>query len=174
MREGGAQAVSENSSRGFPRPIDSTLHGVTDYSVGATLMTVFPKLAGIEGTRSARQIRRAGAIHAGYATLTDYPLGVVKVIPYRVHLAIDAIGAVALAATPFVTGQWKRGPSQWVPHVGLCLFELGSLLMSDPTGHGDYKADVEAVRAANMEDPHRKIENGRPAVTRSAVTPGVA
>ncbi len=61
-----------------PRPIDSTLHGVTDYTAGTTLMTVFPRWAGIEGTESARQIRRAGAIHAGYAMLTDYPLGVVK------------------------------------------------------------------------------------------------
>ena len=41
----------------FPRPIDSTLHGVTDYTVGTTLMTVFPKLAGIEGTESANQVR---------------------------------------------------------------------------------------------------------------------
>ena len=44
-----------------PRPIDSTLHGATDYTVGALLMTVFPTLAGIGGTRSARQIRAAGA-----------------------------------------------------------------------------------------------------------------
>lgn len=161
--------MSESSSAGFPRPIDATLHGVTDYSVGTMLMTVFPKLAGIEGTESARQIRAAGAIHAGYSTLTDYPLGVVKVLPYKTHLAIDAIGALALAATPFVTGQWKKGTSHWVPHVALCLFELGSLLMSDPTGHGDYKADVDAVRRANMEDPARKVHDGR-----MAVTPGVA
>src|SRR3954467_3304260 len=67
----------------MPRPIDSTLHGATDYSVGTLLMTVFPKLAGIEGTRSASQIRTAGAIHAGYSTVTDYPLGVVKLLPYK-------------------------------------------------------------------------------------------
>jgi hypothetical protein len=157
--------MTENSSRGWPRPIDAALHGVTDYSAGLTLMTVFPKLAGIEGTESARQIRISGAIHAGYSTLTDYPLGVVKVIPYKVHLALDALGAIALAATPFITGQYKKGRSHWLPHVGLCLFELGSLLLTDPTGRGDYKADVEKVREANMEDPHRKIHDGPPAVT---------
>jgi hypothetical protein len=161
--------MTENSSRGFPRPIDSTLHGVTDYTVGTTLMTVFPRLAGVEGTSAARQIRAAGAIHAGYSTLTDYPLGVVKVVPYQAHLAIDAIGALALAATPFVTGQYKKGPDQWVPHVALCLFELTSLVFSDPSGRGDYKADVPAVQRSNMEDPHRKIYDGTP-----AVTPGTA
>jgi hypothetical protein len=151
-----------------PRPIDSTLHGVTDYSVGTTLMTVFPKLAGIEGTRSARQIRAAGAIHAGYSTLTDYPLGIVKAIPFKAHLALDALGALALAATPFVTGQWKKGTDQWVPHVALCLFELSSLAMTDPTGKGDFHGDVEAVRQANMEDPKRKIYEGPAAVRRPA------
>jgi hypothetical protein len=151
-----------------PRPIDSTLHGVVDYTAGATLTTVFPRLAGIEGTRSAGQIRTAAAIHAGYSTLTNYPLGIVKILPFRAHLAIDAVGALALAATPFVTGQFKEGRSQWVPHVALCLFELASLAMTDPTGKGDFHGDIEAVREANMEDPKRKIYEGPPAVRRAA------
>ena len=54
----------------FPRPIDSTLHGMTDYTVGTFLLTAFPRLAGIEGTRSARQVRTAAAIHAGYSLFT--------------------------------------------------------------------------------------------------------
>ena len=149
----------------FPRPIDSTLHGGTDYSAGATLLTDLPRWAGVEGTRSARQIRTAAAIHAGYSALTDYPLGVVKVLPYKAHLAMDAVGALALAATPFLTGQYKRGRDQWVPHVALCLFELASLVFTDPTGDGDFHGDVDAVRAANMEDPQAKIRDGRPAVT---------
>jgi hypothetical protein len=148
-----------------PRPIDATLHGVTDYTVATALTTFMPKLLGVEGTRSALQIRAAGAFHAGYSTLTKYPLGVVKLIPYQVHLALDALGAVALAATPFITGQYKEGRSQWLPHVGLALFELNSLLMSDPTGRGDYHGDVEAVRAKNTEDPQRKIYDGRTAVS---------
>jgi hypothetical protein len=149
----------------MPRPVDSTLHGVVDYSAGTFLLTAFPKVAGIGGTRAARQIRTAGAIHAGYSTITDYPLGIVKLLPYRAHLAIDALGALALAATPFVTGQYRKGRSQWVPHVALCLTELASLAMTDPRGKGDFHGDVEAVRAGNMEDPHRKIYDGRPAVT---------
>jgi hypothetical protein len=148
----------------FPRPIDATLHGATDYSVGGFLLTAFPKVAGIEGTRSAGQIRVAGAFHAGYSTLTDYPLGVVKLIPFKVHLALDAVGALALAAVPFITGQYKNGRHEWVPHVALAAFELSSLAMTDPTGKGDFRGDVEAVRQANMEDPDRKIHQGPVAV----------
>jgi len=149
------------------RPIDATLHGVVDYSAGALLLTAFPKLAGIAGTRSARQIRLAAAAHGGYSTITDYPLGLAKLLPYKAHLAIDALGAIALAATPFVTGQYKEGPKQWVPQVALCLFELSSLAITDPTGRGDYHGDVARVREANMEDPRRKV-SGPPAVTRAA------
>ena len=152
-----------------PRPVDATLHGVVDYSAGTTLVTGFPRLAGIKGTRSARQIRIAGAIHAGYSTLTDYPLGVVKVIPFKAHLALDAVGAIALAVTPFVTGQYREGPKQWVPHVALCFFELSSLLVTDPTGRGDYHGDVDAVRSENTEEPHRKIHEGPPAVVKAAM-----
>jgi hypothetical protein len=148
----------------FPRPIDATLHGVTDYTVGTALLTVVPRLADLEGTESARQIRIVGAVHAGYSTMTDYPLGIVKLIPYKVHLGLDALGALAVAATPFVTGQWKRGPKHWVPHVALSLFELASLVMSDPSGKGDFHGDIDAVRRVNMEDPHRKIYDGTPAV----------
>src|SRR5918992_5438060 len=129
-----------------PRPVDATLHGVVDYNAGALLMTAFPRLAGIAGTRAGRQIRIAGAIHAGYSTLTKYPLGIVKLLPFRAHLALDALGAAALAATPFVTGQWKEGRRQWVPHVALALFEFSSLAITDPTGRGSYYGDVEAVR----------------------------
>jgi hypothetical protein len=150
-----------------PRPVDATLHGVVDYSAAGFLLTAFPKLTNTEGTRSARQIRIAGAIHGAYSAITDYPLGVVKVLPYKAHLAIDAVGALALAATPFVTGQFKRGTNQWVPQVALCLFELGSLAITDPTGRGDYHGDVESVREANMEDPRRKIYEGPPAVRRA-------
>jgi hypothetical protein len=92
----------------------------------------------------------------------------VKVIPYQAHLALDALGAVALAATPFVTGQYKQGPKQWVPHVALALFELSSLAISDPTGYGDYHGDVDAVRRANAEDPRRKIYDRTPAVRPAA------
>jgi hypothetical protein len=148
-----------------PRPIDDTLHGATDYTVGTLLLTAFPKLAGIEGTESARQIRITGASHLAYSTLTNYPLGVVKLIPFKAHLAIDALGAIALGATPFITGQWKKGRKHWVPQVALMGFELSSLLMTDPTGKGDFHGDVDAVRQANALDPHTKIYDGGPAVS---------
>jgi hypothetical protein len=51
-----------------------------------------------------------------------------------------------------------------VPHVALAVFELASLIITDPTGRGDYHGDVAAVRQANMEDPQRKIREGGRAI----------
>jgi hypothetical protein len=148
----------------FPRPISASLHGATDYTVGALLLTVFPRLAGIQGTESAQQIRVSGAAHAAYSTLTAYPPGIVKLIPFKAHLVLDLVGALAIGATPFVTGQWKKGRRTWVPHVGLAAFELTSLVMTDPTGRGDFHGDVDTVRQANMADPKQAIYQGGPAV----------
>ena len=153
----------------LPQPIDATLHGATDYTVGTMLMTAFPKFAGISGTRSARQVRVAGAAHVAYSTVTDYPLGIAKVLPYKAHLAIDALGAVALAATPFVTRQWKKGRKHWVPHVALAAFELGSLVMTDPSGQGDFHGDVDTVREANRSDPGAAIRGEGQAVQPAVV-----
>jgi hypothetical protein len=147
-----------------PRPIDSTLHGFTDYTVGTALMTALPRLLHVEGTETGNQMRATGAAHVGYSVFTAYPPGVVKLIPFKVHLAIDAVGALAVGALPFITGQWKKGRKHWVPHVALCAFELTSLVMTDPTGKGDFHGDVDSVRQANMEDPKRKIYEGPRAV----------
>jgi hypothetical protein len=159
------------------RPVDATLHGVVDYTMGTLLLTALPRLAGIQGTRSARQIRVAGALHAGYSTVTDYPLGVVRLLPFRAHLALDALGALALGATPFVTGQAAQGRRAWLPHVALAAFELASLAMTDPTGRGDFHGDVDAVRRANEADPGRAIRGPlavRPAVPEAAAASGGA
>ncbi len=156
-----------------PRPITAVLHGATDYTVGTLLMTAFPKLAGIEGTESARQVRISGAVHAGYSTLTAYPLGIVKLIPFKVHLGLDLLGALAIGATPFVTGQWKKGRKHWVPQVGIAAFELQSLLLTDPTGKGDFHGDVDAVRKANRADPRSAI-HGAPAVRPASAAPAAA
>src|SRR3954454_13516156 len=140
-----------------PRPVDATLHGVVDYNAGAMLTTVLPKLLKVEGTPAARQIRTAGAVHLAYSAITSYPLGIVKVLPFKAHLALDAVGALALAAAPFVTGQYKSGRRQWLPQLAISLFELGSLGITDPPGKGEFHGDFEATRAANQEAPHRKI-----------------
>jgi hypothetical protein len=44
------------------------------------------------------------------------------------------------------------------------------MVMTDPRGRGDFHGDIEAVRRANRENPHRKIHDGRPAVRARAAS----
>jgi hypothetical protein len=124
-----------------PTPITSKVHGLLDYTTGAQLQLAPDK-----------SLRIAGAIHAGYSVFTDYELGAVKVIPYRVHLALDALWTVGVAATPFVTGR-KR----WLPHVLIAAWEAASLLMSETEARS--KAP-ERAREANEYDASQRISNG--------------
>src|ERR1700712_1728067 len=116
------------------RPISSRLHGVLDYTTGATLVAA-PAVLGLGGTAAGRILRGAGAGHAGYSALTRYELGAVKVIPYRAHLAA-AVAAVGLAASPWIFGTAKRGRAHWLPHVVLGVYELAAVALSDPSGVG--------------------------------------
>jgi hypothetical protein len=52
-------------------------------------------------------------------------------------------------------------PREDVERPWICLFELSSLVISDPTGKGDFHGDVDAVREKNMEDPHRRSTRAR-------------
>ena len=109
---------------------------------------------GSRARESARQIRIAGAVHAAYSTLTDYPLGVVKVIPYKAHLAIDALGAIAAGRHAVRHRPVPQGPAALASRTSrLAAFELQSLLLSDPRGKGDFHGDVEAVRRRPTPQP---------------------
>jgi hypothetical protein len=60
-----------------------------------------------------------GAAATAYTPLTDYELGVKRVLPLRAHLALDAVGGAALAAVPWITGAARKGPRHWLPHAVL-------------------------------------------------------
>jgi hypothetical protein len=124
-----------------PTPITSKIHGLLDYATGAQLQLV-----------PDRSLRIAGAIHAGYSVLTDYEMGAVRVIPYRAHLALDALWTAGVAATPFVTG----GKSRWL-HLAIAGWEAMSLLMSETDVRG--KAP-ERAREANEYDSRERVTTG--------------
>jgi hypothetical protein len=136
------------------RPISSRLHGVLDYTTGAALVAA-PAALGLRGTTAGRILSVAGAGHAGYAALTRYELGVVKVLPYRAHLMIDAAAAVGLAASPWVFGTARRGRAHWLPHVALAVYELTAVALSDPRGDGIPVSDKAGVAhgTATVPDP---------------------
>ncbi len=84
----------------IPRPV----HALLDYSWSAAI-AVAPKVMGFEDEHNARRFLRAmGSATALGSLLTRYELGAVKVMPFKMHLATDALGAVLGLASPWLFG----------------------------------------------------------------------
>ncbi len=113
------------------QPIGSLLHGALDYLTGTSLVAA-SRLPSLYGSFAGRALLAAGANHLAYSVMTDYELGVVRKLPYKAHLAIDAVGALGLVAA----GATQKHPvDRYVP-IGVGLYELGAVVMSDPQGGG--------------------------------------
>lgn len=101
--------------------ITTKTHGLLDFVVPAGLMLA-PKLLGFEDDKKAAAVPRMMALgHLAYSMFTDYEKGLVRKLPMKGHLALDAGSAVALAASPWLMGFSARVAA---PHVAAGLMEL--------------------------------------------------
>ena len=113
------------------QPIGSLLHGALDYLTGTSLIAA-SRLPTLTGSFAGRALLAAGANHLAYSAVTDYELAVVRKLPYKAHLALDALGALGLVAA----GATRQDPfDRYIP-MGVGLYELSAVLMSDPSGGG--------------------------------------
>lgn len=98
------------------RVIPTQVHAVLDYLTGGTLVAA-PRLLGLTGTTAGKVLGIAGGIATAQSLMTDYELGLVKVIPMRSHLALDAASGAMVAASPWLFGFAGNGRKYWLPHV---------------------------------------------------------
>jgi NAD(P)-dependent dehydrogenase (short-subunit alcohol dehydrogenase family) len=112
-------------------PIGSRLHGALDYLTGTTLVAA-SQLPALRGRFAGRALLAAGANHLGYSLVTDYELAPVRKLPYRAHLALDAVGAAGLVAA----GATRDEALDRLVPIGVGAYELGAVLLSDPQGDG--------------------------------------
>jgi hypothetical protein len=112
------------------RGVSTKTHGVLDLATSGTLLAA-PKLLGLnDEPRAASVLRMAGGGALVYSMLTDYEFGLVKVLPMRAHLAMDAASGVFLASSPWLLGFAKNGPRYWVPHALMGAGEVLAALTS--------------------------------------------
>ena len=84
------------------RFLPTRIHGIIDYLWGAALL-ITPLALGFPLGSAASWIALvfgAGAIL--YSLLTRYEVGLVPLIPMPVHLGLDAVAGLVLAALPFL------------------------------------------------------------------------
>jgi hypothetical protein len=83
------------------RPISRKQHGFVDYSVAALELCLMRVLAPKPTTRLL--LGASGVNAAVLAGLTKYELGIAKLIPMRLHLALDGVfAATFVGAAAFV------------------------------------------------------------------------
>jgi hypothetical protein len=80
--------------------LDPKIHGILDYAV-VVAFAVAPSVVGLAGLPAAILYALA-AIHLLLTLVTDFPLGVAKIVPLRVHGAIELIVSLALVALPWI------------------------------------------------------------------------
>ena len=118
------------------RVVPTKVHAAVDHVVGPTLMFA-PEIFRLKDDRKAALVPRlTGATEALYANLTDYELAAKRVLPMRVHLALDAISGVMLGSAPWLLGSAKRGTRHWLPHALVGTMEV-ALALTTKTEPGD-------------------------------------
>ena len=87
------------------RFVTRTVHAYLDYPVAISLM-VLPFVLGLDaGNPLAKWLAVAtGATAFVLTLLTDHELGVVKVVPYWFHVAVDRLVGVVFIVAPFALG----------------------------------------------------------------------
>ncbi len=114
----------------FPRLITKTIHAYLDYPVAVGLIAM-PLLFGLGETAPLAFWLSVITGVAAFAltVLTDHHLGIIRVLPYSLHLAVDALVGVAFVAAPTLLG--FAGLDFWY-YMGLGLTVLAVVGLHQP------------------------------------------
>jgi len=127
--------------------ISTKVHGILDYLVGI-LFLAFPYIAAWDKNAPQSQVLFVlGALTLIYSIMTRYELGLFRLIPFGIHLMIDFVSGVFLAASPWLLG---FADEVEVPHLLLGIFEIAAVMMTRTPATADanlstgYRSDVES------------------------------
>lgn len=123
----------------------SQVHGYIDYSLGL-LLVLAPYLLNFNDIDVARNVAQGiGVLILGQSLFTNYELGLFKVIPLKVHLMLDVLASLFLAASPFLLGFNDYPANVWMPHL---IVGIGYLLISLTTTNEVVESGKPEERAA--------------------------
>lgn len=112
------------------KTISTYAHGLLDYITGIILILA-PNLFSFEDLNepAVTVARVFGVIFVVQALLTNYELGIFRVIPLRLHLFDDFVMSIILAASPWIFGFYGRQTNVWLPHliIGCVYFVITSM-----------------------------------------------
>jgi len=121
-----------------PRFITKTIHAYLDYPVALSLMIMpFVLQLGSSNPLAFWLATIAGAAAFVLTVFTDHRLGLIRVIPYRAHVAVDFMVGVAFLLAPFLLG--FSGLDAWYYWINaaavITVVSLNEPIQSESTGH---------------------------------------
>jgi hypothetical protein len=108
------------------KPIPTKVHGVLDYMTAAFLHTL-PRVMGWSDNVT-RVLDVAGGGATGYSLFTDNELGLVKALPMKAHLTLDAVSGRALVGAALVMDD--EDPEVRATLAGIGAWEIAAALLT--------------------------------------------
>ena len=147
QNEEGAALVSDGAGAAADggKPLKPLPHAVADYAMAGMLLAA-PWLFGFSRDKKATSCAVAtGASVLALSLLTRYPLGVFKLIPFKVHGYIEAAAGAMTAAAPWTTG-FSRNRAATLTHVASGLATLAVYAVTDYDSPEQYRPLGEQAR----------------------------
>jgi hypothetical protein len=136
--------------------ISTRTHAFLDFAtVGFAL--IFPRLLGASD-RFAQAITNLALGKIGYALLTRHELGLLRVIPMKTHLMLDAVAGAGVCALPFLVEEENEAVIACA--LGLGLFDIAAAPLTDtrslPSNVGQLLCSGDITRAKSPVPPNEQ------------------
>ncbi|HEV2272564.1 MAG TPA: hypothetical protein VGR96_00285 [Acidobacteriaceae bacterium] len=115
--------------KSLPKVIDARVHGIIDYC-HASFFFGMAILCRRRNPRAATAALLAGSFVLVESLLTDYPLGIAKVIPFETHGRLDSAFAASSSLVPKLFGFNETGAA--------AIFEGNALVEATVVGMTDF------------------------------------
>jgi hypothetical protein len=135
-------------------------HAVVDYAFAAKMIAA-PWLFGFSDNKIATLSSvSSGAAIAGLSLMTDYPLGIKKMISFPTHGVIEAVSGVATALSPWLCGFSKNKRATWT-HVLAGMTTLAVVAVTDYKAVENRKLQIAIAGRAGNRNRSRVKESDK-------------
>ena len=121
------------------RIIPTRVHGVLDYAVALILMVSPWLFRFAQGGIETWVPVAFGLTVIGYSLCTRYEFGLIPIIPVPIHLMLDAVGGLILAASPWLFG---FSGVVWVPHLAAGVVAIGVAALTTPVTEPEFQLNA--------------------------------
>ena len=106
-------------------------HTIIGLLVGFVLLLA-PAIFNMQDDAAAAVPRWIGIFIIVNELITTSPFSLIKLVPMRVHLFVDYLTGILLAASPWLFGFADRPANEWVPHLIVGILVVGYALVTNP------------------------------------------